>query len=499
VDWRLRTAGAQGPTYYNAYVARLSVVIPTRDRRDLLQQCLEHLADQSLSASHYEVIVVDDGPHSSCTKTVSGSNVRYLSQPPAGPATARNRGARAAAGEIVVLLGDDILVPHDFLEKHLQWHEEHPSPNEGMLGMVDWPARYLSSSYMKWLDRSGLQFGYQQLQPGQRLRYYHFYSSNLSLKREALIDYPFDEDFRDAAYEDTDLGVRLEQAGFRLFFEPDCRAEHHHLYELEGSCSHRRRVGRAVVLFQQKHRSFANFKWIRRWPWPLQTIVGSRPYRSVAAFAERLGDLDLIAPYYYLRNSEAFWDGFREAQDEYRGVRPIAPDATRNGPPALRELPPLSVVVLTFNGGEVLRRSLDAIFRQTIDTEVEVILVDSGSTDGTEDLDQSYDVRMVRIPNDRFNYGYARNLGFRSASGDFIATVSQDFVPRGDRWLENLVLPLASGADMVQGHALPPPERRPFYWETRRFTFTREGRDFRRRHNDFSLSCVNMATRRDVW
>ena len=138
MDRRRRGAGAQEPTYYNAYVARLSVVIPTRDRRDLLQQCLEHLADQSLNASDYEVIVVDDGSHSSCTESVSGSNVRYLSQPPSGPATARNRGARAATGGTVVLLGDDILVPRDFLEKHLQWHVEHPSPNEGMLGMIDW-------------------------------------------------------------------------------------------------------------------------------------------------------------------------------------------------------------------------------------------------------------------------------------------------------------------------------------------------------------------------
>ncbi len=231
----------------------------------------------------------------------------------------------------------------------------------------------------------------------------------------------------------------------------------------------------------------------------MRAIVASRPYRAVAGFAARLGDIDLIAPYYYFCNSEAFWAGFREAQDEYRGVRSMAPGPTRSGSPALPELPPVSVVILTFNGGEVVRRSLDAILSQKIDAHVEVVLVDSGSTDGTEKLDETYDIRMVRIPNERFKYGYARNLGFRSATGDFIATISQDFVPRDDCWLVNLVRPLASGADMVQGHALPPPERRPFYWETRRFTFTREGREFRQRHNDFSLSCVNMATRREVW
>jgi glycosyltransferase involved in cell wall biosynthesis len=496
-------------------VAILSVVIPTRDRQDVLAKCLQRLSNQDLDPTDYEVIVVDDGSRVAVpAEPIFRSNVRYLSQSPAGPATARNRGIRAASGEVVVFLGDDILAPPDFLRRHQQWHNEHPSRLEGMLGLVEWPAEFLSDGYMKWLSASGLQFGYQGLKAGQPLPYYNLYTSNLSAKRSILIEHPFDEDFRDATHEDTDLGLRLERAGFKLFFDSGCRAEHHHFYTLETSCSHRRRVGRAGFLFQQKQRSAANFRWIRRLPWPLRVVAGSRLYRTVAEFADRLGDADLISPYYYLRNSEAFWEGFRAAQAEYRegdgrsglieraGSMPLAGEGPSEMPEDrehLEEMPNVSVVILTYNGGPVLRQSLDVIFRQMIDAVLEVVIVDSGSTDGTENLDQTYDVRMVRIPQEQFKYGYARNLGFRTARGEYIATVSQDFVPRDETWLSNLVEPLKRGADIVQGHGLPRREGRPFYWETRRFWFTRESRDFKRRHNGFCLSCVNMATRRDVW
>jgi rhamnosyltransferase len=490
----------------------LSVVIPTRNRRDVLEQCLRRLSDQHLERSGYEVIVVDDGSDdASPVSPPANLDLRRLRQPPRGPAAARNHGVRAARGNVIVFIGDDIFVPPDFLRIHREWHREHPSDLHGLLGVAEWPPHYLGNSYMRWLDASGLQFGYRGLRAGEPLPYYSFYTSNLSLKRSVLLDHPFDEDFQDAAYEDTDLGLRLQRAGFQLFFGPACRAEHHHAYSLQASCDHRRRVGRAGFLFQQKQRAVARFRWIRRLPWPLRVVVGSRPYCAVAEFADRLGDSDLIAPWYYLQNSEAFWEGFRAARAEYSNghAAGFAGRQAESGEATIPQSPPLelssqaaatvSVVILTFNGGEALRQSLDAIFRQKLATPFEVVLVDSGSTDGTENLDQVYDVRIIRIRQESFKYGYARNAGFRAARGAYIATISQDFVPRGETWLSNLIEPLWRGADIVQGHGLPPLERRPFYWETRRFWFTRESRDFKRRHNGFCLSCVNMATRRDVW
>ena len=77
-----------------------------------------------------------------------------------------------------------------------------------------------------------------------------------------------------------------------------------------------RRVGRAGFLFRRKHPDIARFRWIRRLPWPLRVVVASRPFRRIADFAQSVGDLQPMGCYYYLRNSEAFWEGFREAARE---------------------------------------------------------------------------------------------------------------------------------------------------------------------------------------
>ncbi len=273
----------------------ISVVIPAYGRQELLDQCLARLADQTLAPDQYEVIVVDDG--SPKPLTVQG-RATLLRQENQGPAAARNHGVREAGGQAIVFIGDDILVPRDFLEVHMQFHAQRSSAWEGMLGRLDWPAEFLRDPYMNWLDRSGLQFGFHGLEPGQRLPYFHFYTSNVSVKREVLLAFPFDEDFPDAAFEDADLGARLTDAGFRLYYEPQAQAEHRHFYTLEESCAHRRRVGQSARIFERKQPPRAQFKWIRRYP---------PPFRWLAATGWAGQDR-----YFYYRNSEAFWEGYRQ-------------------------------------------------------------------------------------------------------------------------------------------------------------------------------------------
>ena len=194
----------------------------------------------------------------------------------------------------------------------------HPQAFDGLAGKVVWLEEYLTDSYMRWLEDSGLQFGYAGLRAGQQLEYYHFYTSNLSVKRQVFEKYQFDEDFPDAAHEDSELGLRLCRDGFRLYYEPLALAEHDHFYTLEASCGHRRRVGRAGWRFQRKHPMEANFKWIRRMPLPRRARCGSRAFRRIAEFAARSGDLGPLGMYYYYRTSEAFWQGFQEAAAEVR-------------------------------------------------------------------------------------------------------------------------------------------------------------------------------------
>jgi glycosyltransferase involved in cell wall biosynthesis len=91
---------------------RLSVVIPTRDRPELLADCLETLAVQAQPPGGMEILVVDDGSEEPLV--LDGGRrevpVRCLRQPAGGLNAARNRGVEEARGELIAFLDDDTLV-----------------------------------------------------------------------------------------------------------------------------------------------------------------------------------------------------------------------------------------------------------------------------------------------------------------------------------------------------------------------------------------------------
>ena len=106
--------------------------------------------------------------------------------------------------------------------------------------------------------------------------------------------------------------------------------------------------------------------------------------------------------------------------------------------------PLVSIVLLTRNGGSGLRDLIGALSRQRTDFAVEVIALDSGSTDGSAEwLEESpYVHQVVRIPSAQFNHGTTRNQGIQLARGAFAVLVVQDALPVSDQWLANLVAPL---------------------------------------------------------
>jgi rhamnosyltransferase len=163
--------------------------------------------------------------------------------------------------------------------------------------------------------------------------------------------------------------------------------------------------------------------------------------------------------------------------------------------------PTASVTVLTKNPGPAFRATLDAIFEQDCSAGFEVIMVDSGSTDGTLDLAKQYPVRIHSIPPDEFNFGRTRDYVFSLARGDFIVAISQDVVPAGTSWLENLIQPFSDrDVALVQGSEQLPEDRDLFYWErVGLFYYTRECQRWRANHGGVGVSFVNCAIRRSVW
>ncbi|MCG2592018.1 glycosyltransferase [Ramlibacter sp. XY19] len=105
--------------------------------------------------------------------------------------------------------------------------------------------------------------------------------------------------------------------------------------------------------------------------------------------------------------------------------------------------PAVSVIIRTYNEAKYLDELLSGIAAQErADFDVEVVLVDSGSTDGTLDIARRHGARIVHIRKEDFTFGRSLNVGCRAAAGLVFVMISGHCVPASPTWLKELVRPL---------------------------------------------------------
>lgn len=103
----------------------------------------------------------------------------------------------------------------------------------------------------------------------------------------------------------------------------------------------------------------------------------------------------------------------------------------------------LSIVIRTYNEATHIGSLLKGIADQQVDQNaLEVIVVDSGSTDGTLQIAESSGVRILHIKKDEFSFGRSLNVGCAAARGDVLVFVSGHCVPASRDWLTELITPL---------------------------------------------------------
>jgi GT2 family glycosyltransferase len=245
---------------------RVSVVVPTYRRPELLARCLAALTAQTLPRSDYEVVVADDAVSDATRAQVeaasSPSAVRYVPVTGShGPAAARNAGWRAARGAVIAFTDDDTVPDPGWLATGLAPFERDPEL-AAATGRTEVPLPPRPTDYER--NESGLATA-------------EFVTANCFVRRSALeVVGGFDERFRAAWREDSDLHFALLERGLKVVKVPDAVVVHPVRPAPWGVSLRQQRKVQYDALLYRKHSELFRRR-IRRLgrPWDYYAIVAS--------------------------------------------------------------------------------------------------------------------------------------------------------------------------------------------------------------------------------
>lgn len=166
----------------------------------------------------------------------------------------------------------------------------------------------------------------------------------------------------------------------------------------------------------------------------------------------------------------------------------------------------VSIVILTKNAKKYIKSVLDKVTNQKLDCEFEVLVIDSGSIDGTLDIIKDYPVRLHEIRPVDFSHSKTRNFAASLASGEYIVYLSQDAEPVNTGWLGCLITPLDKDATVggVFGKQIPTLDADPVncfrmrwnYGDDASVKYSGAKSEFPRK--SFNFSDVNSAVRKNL-
>jgi GT2 family glycosyltransferase/peptidoglycan/xylan/chitin deacetylase (PgdA/CDA1 family) len=318
---------------------RFSVIVPTHQRRERVVHNVEALAKQELAS--FEVVVVDDGGSDGTATALRELNPPFpltvLEQENSGAAEARNAGTRAAGGEILLFLDDDMEADPAMLAEHDRCHREgadlvvgdmplHPDSPQNLLsvGVGLW-----ASSRRERLTTDGGKIGPDDLLTGQ-----------MSISREAFDRVGgFDTSFtREGLFggEDIDFGLRVVKAGFSVVYNPAAISYQYYDVDPGAYLRRTREAGRSEEELVLKHPEQGNRLeegpafHTRRSRWLLGPLVVapeafSRPLRAAAVALVRSGRQEgwVRQLFFGLRTTEHL-RGVRQARRAFSGGDGVA-------------------------------------------------------------------------------------------------------------------------------------------------------------------------------
>lgn len=261
----------------------VSVVLATYNRRRHAERLLRQLAAQTLPSERFEVVIVDDGSSVPLADWLPELRLAFrvtaVRQENAGAAAARHRGALAAGGDVLVITDDDMELPPEFLEAHLEQHP--PGSRRAVVGRIRSSSQLAEMPvferfHAELLDRW----------PSRALHGDAVCTGNLSLRRADYLQVGgFDLSLERA--EDIDLGYRLERAGVEIVYaERACSIHDSDHTDFAVWRQRAVRYGRCWTRIGRKHPDL-----VRADPWRLffGNALLKRPFVAVAALAPTVG------------------------------------------------------------------------------------------------------------------------------------------------------------------------------------------------------------------
>lgn len=262
-----------------------SVVIPTYNRKPILEKCLRALEHQQFT--DYEVIVVDDGSIDGTVDWLKANtdqfpHVRLFCRDHLGASAARNFGVEQAKGDTIVFIDSDLVVTEVFLKAHAeslqQGQQELGNNRLFTYGRVINTCNFddPTSEPYKITDFSAAYFA----------------TGNVAIARHWLIEAGlFDTGFQQYGWEDLELGVRLKNLGLKLIKCPEAVGYHWHpafsLDQIPSLIDKEFQRGRMGVVFYQKHptwdvKMMIQMTWIHKVLWGVLSIGGVLNERTLA-------------------------------------------------------------------------------------------------------------------------------------------------------------------------------------------------------------------------
>ncbi len=481
----------------------VSVIVPTHNRRGLLERLLQSLFRQTLSPDRFEIVVASDGSTDGTAEMVKAlqkthENLMFMEQQNQGPATARNAASRAARGKYLAFTDDDCIAADDWLEKLVKVFER--SNAVAIQGRTSTVRSERTPLTIEVENERGMH-GVPTCNAAYRKDVFHTAGG-------------FDESFPFPHNEDADLAWRAEELG-PIVFAPEVHvihpprretllrrarwvrylqsdfllfARHPEAYRRRCTASPWLTIYRQAFVFAQLGDLKSSVKYLIRPFKPRCFFEGiglvlvrgwnlirffpdycraSRRYRSVAPF--RRSNKKDVAKRGVMQASgnptlpevRRTTDGGRDAKDEpalsgSKGAASIPAGLTRNGDSNCR----VSILIATYNRAEVLRATLTAMCAVKRDgISVEWIVIDNNSNDHTAEVVRSFDrhlpLRYLFEPRPGKNCALNKAIT-ECPLGELVVFTDDDIRPDPD-WLGAIVAASSRWADhaVFGGRILP--------------------------------------------